>query len=728
MNIRFIVMGFASHKTWAEGYQRATTKHNVYIDIVPGDRWKFRMLVAAAEIMEMIKLDDDVVVVDGMFDVTVLVALLKSQSRPKIPKVLVYLHENQMTTPFTMQDRDRKNKTHWHYGMAHWRSLMVADGFVFNSQTHREAFSKALPKVINEQAPRDAVQWHVKQAQKLLEEKCTVLQYGLELDELLIQSKKRSIQDAKGDVDTTLPTILWNARLEEDKNPGAFLDMLHQVRKRNQSFKLIILGTDPSKDKKWENRIRREFTKELLFFGWCNDRTEYSQWLKNADIVISTAKHETFGISIVESVFCGALPLLPHRLSYPELFPPGEFGDKHLYSNTRGDGVEKLLVLLSLVANDPKGLTKAVERTKASIARFRWANMGSVYDHFFTVVGADEPLTLAGTKAASMLQDALFVETPLPEPANILTAPTVISDTVRLQTFIISDATDDRVALYRPKSLRNHIEYNQQLDVLQGNAVDVALHGGRRATVRMLEALSMGAQFRPISFLTTRELAISVFEPKRQQQEKWKNAPIYIADNKELLDDIRGQKLNSGDAILVILQFPISSKLSEVIANPPILILDNVRNAENIGSILRTAFCLGITSVVASTTAWAALKDSRAARCSMGTMYYHRFYKSSNLTETIKEIQVGGVQVYGVEIGPKAVPVQPHGSNRKWAAILGNEDTGLRQEVASACDSIVFVPQAHGDSLNVGHAAAITMFELGRECPVLQNDGRAACT
>ena len=172
-------MGFASHKTWAEGYQRATTKHNVYIDIVPGDRWKFRMLVSAAEIMEMIKLDDDVVVVDGMFDVTVLVALLKSQSRPKIPKVLVYLHENQMTTPFTMQDRDRKNKTHWHYGMAHWRSLMVADGFVFNSQTHREAFSKALPKVINEQAPRDAVQWHVKQAQKLLEEKCTVLQLSL---------------------------------------------------------------------------------------------------------------------------------------------------------------------------------------------------------------------------------------------------------------------------------------------------------------------------------------------------------------------------------------------------------------------------------------------------------------------------------------------------------------------------------------------------------------------
>lgn len=44
--------------------------------------------------------------------------------------------------------------------------------------------------------------------------------------------------------------------------------------------------------------------------------------------------------------------------------------------------------------------------------------------------------------------------------------------------------------------------------------------------------------------------------------------------------------------------------LSELLLAPPIIILDNVRNAENIGSILRTAYCLGITSVVASSTAW----------------------------------------------------------------------------------------------------------------------------
>jgi len=59
---------------------------------------------------------------------------------------------------------------------------------------------------------------------------------------------------------------------------------------------------------------------------------------------------------------------------------------------------------------------------------------------------------------------------------------------------------------------------------------------------------------------------------------------------------------------------------------------------------------------------------------------------------------------------------------------MGNEDVGMSAEVRNACDCIVFVPQAHGNSLNVGHAAAITMFELGRETPVPQHDGSATCT
>ena len=91
------------------------------------------------------------------------------------------------------------------------------------------------------------------------------------------------------------------------------------------------------------------------------------------------------------------------------------------------------------------------------------------------------------------------------------------------------------------------------------------------------------------------------------------------------------------------------------------------------------------------------------------------------------ELKSNGIRTYGIEIGPQAKPIAPHGKDRSWAAVMGNEDEGLSTSVGEACDHIVFIPQAHGDSLNVGHAAAIAMFELGRESPAPLHDGRAAC-
>jgi len=301
---------------------------------------------------------------------------------------------------------------------------------------------------------------------------------------------------------------------------------------------------------------------------------------------------------------------------------------------------------------------------------------------------------------------------------------------------VITKADDPRVALYRPKSVRDHNEYHEQMRSHQaaeeGCGEEPTLHGGRRAMVRMLESLATtndGARSstRPLSFLTTRDLAMKVLAP--EYRERCPQVPVYVAE-KDLLDTIRGQKLNAGDAVLAMVQFPIASPLSDLIGKPPILVLEDVRYADNVGSILRTAFCLGITSVVASHTSWAALRDSRAARCSMGTIYYHKFYKASeneSLAKVIGDIRLSNITVYGVEICLGSEPLSPHGGDRMWAAVLGNEDVGLSRECRDACDRLVFVPQAHGDSINVGHAAAITLFELGREVPTAKHDGRASC-
>jgi tRNA G18 (ribose-2'-O)-methylase SpoU len=270
--------------------------------------------------------------------------------------------------------------------------------------------------------------------------------------------------------------------------------------------------------------------------------------------------------------------------------------------------------------------------------------------------------------------------------------------------------------------------------------------------MRMMEAIGGGSKVHLISFLTTPELADTVIVPAMKKNNGTPTTAtttatsssfpmIYTAD-KAVLDIIRGQKLNVGDAILAMIQFPMVSPLDELMARPPILILENVRNAENVGSILRTSFCLGIRSVIASTTTWSAVKDSRAARCSMGTMYFQRYFlaavaSSGNkkdhqddinaLVTTIHTLRDRGIRVYGIEIGDDAQPIAPHGRDRNWAAVMGNEDVGLSRNVATACDHVMYIPQAHGDSLNVGHAAAIAMFELGRQSPKLEHDSLATC-
>jgi len=134
--------------------------------------------------------------------------------------------------------------------------------------------------------------------------------------------------------------MLWNARLEEDKDPESFLQLLHQLCDYYMNdntpppccyFRLIVLGKDPGKDEAYYNCLHHEFSKEMMILGFCPDREEYCKWIHRADIVVSMAEHKTFGIATVESIWYGngkstmIVPSLPKRLSYPELFLDNQF-------------------------------------------------------------------------------------------------------------------------------------------------------------------------------------------------------------------------------------------------------------------------------------------------------------------------------------------------------------------------------------------------------------------
>jgi glycosyltransferase involved in cell wall biosynthesis len=56
-------------------------------------------------------------------------------------------------------------------------------------------------------------------------------------------------------------------------------------------------------------------------WGYAVDRAEYAHWLWQCDVVVSTARHEFFGLAVAEALACGCLPVLPEALAYPELIP-----------------------------------------------------------------------------------------------------------------------------------------------------------------------------------------------------------------------------------------------------------------------------------------------------------------------------------------------------------------------------------------------------------------------
>ena len=74
-------------------------------------------------------------------------------------------------------------------------------------------------------------------------------------------------------------------------------------------------------------------------------------------------------------------------------------------------------------------------------------------------------------------------------------------------------------------------------------------------------------------------------------------------------------------------------------------------------------------------------------------MFFHRYHLSDNICETIAAAKQRGITVYAAETGPDSVPIHPHGRDRDWAMVLGNEDTGVPPETTKQCDKLVMIPQ-----------------------------------
>ncbi|MCR8645816.1 23S rRNA (guanosine(2251)-2'-O)-methyltransferase RlmB [Paenibacillus sp. N1-5-1-14] len=148
--------------------------------------------------------------------------------------------------------------------------------------------------------------------------------------------------------------------------------------------------------------------------------------------------------------------------------------------------------------------------------------------------------------------------------------------------------------------------------------------------------------------------------------------------------------------------------------DPFILILDEIEDPHNLGSILRTADCTGVHGVIIPKRRAVGL-TATVSKISAGAVEYVPVARVTNIAQTIERLKELGVWVAGTDV---AAPENVYRNNFKMplALVIGNEGKGVGRLIKEKCDFLVKLPM-HGqiNSLNASVAAGVLMYEVVRQ-------------
>ena len=352
-----------SHKQWTDGYKKYS-RHEIKILSMKGQFWKWRMhggAVTLAEEFNRMDWDPDLILATDMLDLTTFLALTLEKSHG-IPTV-IYFHENQLSYPWSPEDRDIQKNRDNHYGFINYASALAADRVFFNSEFHMNSFLDALHPFLKHFPDHNELE-----SINIIRNKSSVLHLGMDLQPF----ENRKV-DKKGK-----PLILWNHRWEYDKNPELFFSVLEKVKNNSYDFSLVVLGENFSQSPAVFEHAKNIFKNEIVQWGYTESYDEYAEWLWKADILPVTSNQEFFGASVMEAIYCDTWPILPDRLTYPELIPK-KSQKEHLYSN-ESELYKNIIWAI-------KNYEKVRESKLSAIAQqFDWQTMAPFYDKVFNII------------------------------------------------------------------------------------------------------------------------------------------------------------------------------------------------------------------------------------------------------------------------------------------------------------------------------------------------------
>lgn len=231
-----------------------------------------------------------------------------------------------------------------------------------------------------------------------------------------------------------------------------------------------------------------------------------------------------------------------------------------------------------------------------------------------------------------------------------------------------------------------------------------------------------------------------VKEWKKLQEKKYRDAEnIFLIEGDHLLKEALAsncvKEIISSDKIFQIEEIPfyevteeilkkcskqasgtnvlaVCGKKAEKEIKGNVCILDNIQDPGNLGTIIRSCVAFNIDTLIASTDT-VDFYNEKVIRASEGMIFHLNIIKK-DIEETINELHENGYIIYGTNVKNGKV-IKQMTPPPKYAIIMGNEGTGVKEEIEKMCDENLYIPiNKKCESLNVGVATSIILYELGK--------------
>lgn len=171
------------------------------------------------------------------------------------------------------------------------------------------------------------------------------------------------------------------------------------------------------------------------------------------------------------------------------------------------------------------------------------------------------------------------------------------------------------------------------------------------------------------------------------------------------------KKLSDNPSIPKIMAV-VNKKESTIYGNK-ILLLDRLQDPGNLGTIIRSAVAFNFDTIILSNDT-VDLYNSKVLRSTQGMLFNINILRQ-DLTNVINELKNNNYTIYGTKVD-NGNDVKEINKINKFALIIGNEGTGISDNILKQCDKYLYIKMNNNcESLNAGVAASILMYEMGNK-------------